>query len=184
MSRLRCFLLTLAGLTLTAAAQSGTSTPAPAQAASTTPGSQKDAERVHRLDELKLPSKDDLLRGAYGPYRANNDLLSYALKLRVDPDSQFIRGTNTIRFHMLADSQRIQIDLTPELAIDSIQLADQPLRYTREERAVYIDFPDLLHRGQTYSIDVAYSGHPVKQGRFGCLTFDHDKENKPWITTA
>jgi aminopeptidase N len=33
-------------------------------------------------------------------------------------------------------------------------------------------------------VTVAYSGRPVTQGRFGCFSFDKDKEGKPWITTA
>ncbi len=163
-----------------AAAQGGTS----AAGATTTPGSASDAKRVEQLDVLKEPTKDDRLRGGYGPYRANNDLLSYALKLRVDPVAQTIVGRNTIRFGMLADGKRIQLELTPELTIDAITMDAKPLPYTREERTIWIDFPQQLRKGQTYSVDVAYSGHPVKQGRFGCFSFDKDKEEKPWITTA
>jgi hypothetical protein len=75
----------------------------------TTPG------RVRPPDVLKPPTKDDLLRGAYGPYRANNDLLFYKLKLRVDPTAKTISGTNLIdRFRMLQPGQKIQLDLTPE----------------------------------------------------------------------
>ena len=44
------------------------------------------------------PTKADMLRGAYGAYRANNDLLFYHLDIRVDPDKKFISGKNTIRF--------------------------------------------------------------------------------------
>src|ERR1700709_2459020 len=54
------------------------------------------------------PTRDDLLRGAYGPFRANNDLLSYHLNIRVDPAAKTIGGTNTIRFRMLQDGKRIQ----------------------------------------------------------------------------
>ncbi len=157
---------------------------ASAQSATTTPGSAADAQRVRRLDELVPPSKDDLLRGSYGPYRANNDLLFYGLKLRVDPVSQTIKGSNAIRFRMLADGRRIQLELTPELHIDSIQLNGRPLQYSREERTIWVDFPDTLHKDRTYTVDFAYSGHPVKQGRFGCFSFDKDNEGKPWITTA
>src|SRR5437660_1051528 len=57
------------------------------------------------------PTKDDLLRGSYGPYRANNDLLFYHLDIRVDPELKTIGGTNTIRFRMLEDGTRIQLDL-------------------------------------------------------------------------
>ncbi|HLI77541.1 MAG TPA: M1 family metallopeptidase [Acidobacteriaceae bacterium] len=170
----------LLALLLTATTHAQTS----AQSATTTPGSQADQQRVQKLDTLKSPSKDDLLRGAYGPFRANNDLLSYALKLRVDPEAHFIKGTNTVRFRMLQDGDRIQLDLTPELTIDSITLNSKPLNYTREERAIYIDFPEPLHKDQTYAVAIAYSGHPVKQGRFGCFTFNHDAAGKPWITTA
>src|ERR1700761_7126211 len=89
-----------------------------AQSATTTPGSASAAQRARQLDVLKTPTKDDLIRGTYGPYRANNDLLSYVLKLRVDPDAKTIKGSNTIRFRMVEDGTRIQIDLAPTLNID------------------------------------------------------------------
>jgi aminopeptidase N len=130
------------------------------------------------------PTKDDELRGGYGPYRANNDLLFYHLDVRVDPEQKAISGTNTIRFRMLTDGNRIQIDLTPQLTIDSIKLKAQTLKYTREERTVWIDFPETLRKGRTYEIAFEYSGKPVEQGRFGCFTFGKDASGKPWITTA
>ena len=73
----------------------------------------------------------DILRGAYGPYRANNDLLFYHLDVRVDPDKKFISGKNTIRFKMLKDDTRIQLDLTETLNIDKIIFR----HYTVEVRA-------------------------------------------------
>ena len=60
-------------------------------------------------------TRADILRGAYGPYRVNNDLLSYHLDIRVDPDKQTISGKNSIRFKMLQDGTRIQLDLHPQL---------------------------------------------------------------------
>ena len=176
-----CALLVLAGLCATPLrAQSS------AQSTTTTPGSAAAAQRARQLDALKPPTKDDLIRGAYGPYRANNDLLSYALKLRVDPDSKTIKGSNAIRFRMLGDGTRIQLELTPALTIVGITYNGKPLHYTRDgdTRTLYIDFPETLHKGKTYEVLFAYSGHPVTQGRFGCFSFDKDKEGKPWITTA
>ena len=35
---------------------------------------------------LRAPSRAELLRGEYGRYRANNDLLYYDLDVRIDPD--------------------------------------------------------------------------------------------------
>ena len=130
------------------------------------------------------PTRDALLRGGYGPFRANNDLLFYHLNIRVDPEQKSIAGTNTIRFRMLADGTRIQLDLTPQLAVDSIKLKGRALKYVREERTVWVDFPETLRKNKVYEIVFAYSGKPVAQGRFGCFTFNKDAAGKPWITTA
>ena len=42
----------------------------------------------------KAPTHADILRGDYGRYRANNDLLFYDLDIRVDPEKKFINGKN------------------------------------------------------------------------------------------
>jgi aminopeptidase N len=131
-----------------------------------------------------IPTRYDMLRGAYGPFRANNHLLYYHLDIRVDPDTQTIRGKNTIRFRMLKDSTRIQIDLTDKLNIDKILYGQTPLQYTRDTGAVFIDFPQTLHAGQVYAIDFYYSGHPPEMGRFGAFTFKKDASGHTWITTA
>src|SRR5580698_4062376 len=72
------------------------------------------AKHVRPIDAAApLPTRYDFLRGAYGPYRANNDLLYYHLDIRVDPEKQFVSGKNTIRFKMLKPGKRIQLDLVP-----------------------------------------------------------------------
>jgi len=131
-----------------------------------------------------IPTRYDMLRGAYGPYRANNDLLYYHLDIRVDPDSETVTGKNTIRFRMLQDGARIQLDLRDTLSIDKILLNDTPLKYTRDNGAVFIDFPQTLKAGKTYSIDFFYSGHPEQTGRFGGMSFKKDPSGHVWIYTA
>ena len=142
------------------------------------------AQHAPAADTIPPPTHDDLLRGAYGPYRANNDLLSYHLTLRVDPSAQSIVGTNVVKFRMLGDGNKIQLELTPELTLASILFEGKPLTYTREERTLYLLFPRTLRRGEVDEVTVAYSGKPVRQGRFGCFSFDHDQQGKPWVTTA
>jgi len=133
---------------------------------------------------IKEPTHADLLRGAYGPYRANNDLLFYRLELRIDPAKKFISGTNTIRFKMLADGTRIQLELFPTLQIDKVAMGKSTLKYERDGGTFFVDFPRTLRAGHTYSIDVHYSGSPVETGRFGCFTFKQDSAGRPWINTA
>lgn len=130
------------------------------------------------------PSREDILRGEYSRYRANNDLRSYHLDVRVDPDRKTISGKNTIRFRMLSDDTRIQLELHPALAVDRIVFASAPLRYERLQSTVYVDFPETLRSGRTYAIDFHYSGTPLEQGRFGGMAFRRDPAGRPWITTA
>jgi aminopeptidase N len=129
-------------------------------------------------------TRADILRGGYGPYRANNDLLFYHLDVRVDPARKSLQGKNTIRFKMLQDGRRIQLDLHPALHIDRILFQGIRLKYTRDAGAVFISFPETLRLGQVYSIDFYYSGHPVETGRFGAITFRNDPAGHPWINTA
>src|SRR5215813_8499386 len=130
------------------------------------------------------PTHADILRGEYGRYRANNDLLSYHLDIRVDPARKFISGRNSIRFKMMQDDDRIQLDLHAALAIDKIVMDATPLRYERDSDAVFVDFPETLRAGRVYTIDFYYSGSPLQTGRFGGFTFGQDQSGHPWIYTA
>jgi aminopeptidase N len=156
--------------------------------ASSQPPAHADAPkpRVVRPNDAgaSLPTRFDMLRGAYGPYRANYDLLYYHLDIRVDPDKQFISGKNTIRFRMLKDGTRIQLDLKDTLKIDKILDGATPLKYERDSGAVFVDFPRTLKAGEVYSIVFHYSGHPVETGRFGGMTFKKDPAGHIWINTA
>lgn len=132
----------------------------------------------------QLPSRASVLRGEYGVFRANNDLLSYHLDVRVDPANKFISGKNTIRFRMLKDDRRIQLDLTDVLKVDKIVLGKTELKYERDSGAVFVDFPETLKKGRTYAIDFYYSGNPAQKGRFGGFTFDKDPSGRDWIYSA
>src|SRR6185369_2253296 len=151
----------------------------------------------------QAPTHANILRGEYGRYRANNDLLSYDLDIRIDPEKKFVSGKNTIRFRMLKDDTRIQLDLYDNLKIDQIvfepgsnvlspQHGDPTikksdptvLQYSRDSGAVLVDFPQPLKAGRTYTIDFFYSGTPQTIGRFGGFTFSSDPAGRPWIFTA
>jgi aminopeptidase N len=131
-----------------------------------------------------IPTRANMLRGAYGPYRENNKLLYYHLDIRLDPEKKYISGKNTIRFRMLKPGDRIQLDLTEKLNIDKILLGDTPLKYERDGSAVFVNFPSTLHVGQVVSIDFYYSGNPPEVGRFGGITFKKDSSGHDWINTA
>jgi aminopeptidase N len=142
------------------------------------------------------PTHANLLRGEYGRYRANNDLLFYHLDIRIDPEKKFVSGKNTIRFRMLKDDARIQLDLYDNLKVNKIILRGlgdrgrgsgsegKELKYERDSGAVFVDFPVTLKAGRIYTIDFHYSGTPQTIGRFGGFTFGKDPAGRPWIFTA
>ena len=131
------------------------------------------------------PSRASILRGEYGAFRANNDLLSYHLDIRIDPDKKFISGKNTVRFRMLEDGTRIQLDLYANLTLERVMLGPASLTFERELNAFFIDFPETLRKGRDYAIDVHYSGTPQQQGRFGGFVFSQNQATgKPWVFTA
>jgi aminopeptidase N len=158
-----------------------------AVAQSTAPGSTANSQQATPPQTSATPggpSRADILRGAYGRYRANNDLLFYHLDVRVDPEKKFISGKNTIRFKMLKDDTRIQLDLHQALNVDKILFGSTELKYEREFGAVFVDFPETLHAGRVYSIDFYYSGNPLETGRFGGIAFRKDPAGRTWINTA
>src|ERR1700694_3941222 len=85
------------------------------------------------------PTHANILRGEYGRYRANNDLLFYHLDIRVDPEKKFVSGKNTIRFKMLKDDTRIQLDLYDNLKVDKILFRGQKAE-VRDQKSVVLKF--------------------------------------------
>jgi aminopeptidase N len=135
-------------------------------------------------EQAARAARQSELRGAYDRYRANNDLLHYALTVRVDPDKRFLSGRNRVRFKMLSDDTRIRLDLYANLAVDKVLLGTTPLKVERELNAVFIDFPETLRKDRAYEIDFHYSGTPNETGRFGGIAFRKDPAGRHWINTA
>src|SRR5438309_4345928 len=127
----RCVLFAFLALFFASLSSTAQSSPSQTNSAqkSATPPSEVGSQYTPHPQPAVLPNtRAAMLRGAYGPYRANNDLLSYHLDIRVDPDKQVISGKNTIRFRMLRDGDRIQLDLNDALKIDRILLGTTDLK--------------------------------------------------------
>ena len=95
------------------------------------------------------PTRADILRGEYGRYRANNDLLYYHLDIRVDPEKKSISGKNTIRFRMLKDDNAHPARSARRARTSTRSCsATTPLKYERDSSAVFVDFPETLKAGR------------------------------------
>lgn len=143
-----------------------------------------DAALANPREQKMKFTRADSLRGSWGQWRDNNDLLYYDLNVKVDVEKKFLSGKNTIRFTMLKTDDRIQLDLFENMQIDSILWRSTKLRYSREFNAVFIDFPRKLIAGKTHTVEFYYSGYPQEAGRFGGLAFKEDSLGNPWVITA
>lgn len=137
-----------------------------------------------QVQDTSAPVKPNPLPGEYGPYRANNDLLHYDLTVRVDPEEKSLAGNNIVRFRMLQDGTRIQLDLKADLTIQKVLFGKQAAAFTRDGDAFFIDTPKTMRKGRVYTVQVFYGGAPKERGRFGGVLFRKDDAGRPWIATS
>ncbi len=132
-------------------------------------------------------ARQDTLRGALTPLRTCYDVLYYHLNVKIDPGNQTISGSNQIRFKVITNFSRLQIDLVKKMKIEKIVFNHQPLKFTRDLGAVYIDFPEDLKRGDIHDITVYYSGKPLVAERppwDGGIVWSKDAHGNPWVAVT
>ncbi|SKB61856.1 Peptidase family M1 [Salegentibacter holothuriorum] len=128
----------------------------------------------------------DSLRGSLRPERAF-DVQKYHLKLKVEPEKQFISGSNTINFIAEEDISTIQIDLFENMKVDSILQNNEVLAFKRKHNAVFIELDDSIKADEQGEIQFYYSGEPIvaKNAPWdGGFVWDKDKNGNPWIGVA
>lgn len=132
-------------------------------------------------------TRADSLRGTLNEFRSVYDVTFYDLNLTVDPEQQFISGSNTIYYKVINDFRRIQIDLFANMGIDSIVFDNKVLQYKREGNAVFVDFPAIQKKGNKGHIQVYYKGRPIVAERppwDGGFVWEKDDNGNDWIGVA
>ncbi|SHF86924.1 Peptidase family M1 [Salegentibacter echinorum] len=128
----------------------------------------------------------DSLRGSLRPERAF-DVQKYHLKLKVEPEKQFISGSNSISFIAEENLKTIQIDLFENMKVDSILQQGKKLDYNRKHNAVFIDLKEKIETDEKGEIQFYYSGNPIvaKNAPWdGGFVWDKDKNGDPWVGVA
>ena len=75
---------------------------------------------------------DDTLRGSITRERVWWDLTYYELRVRVDPEKQFIDGSTTVFYKVVEPYQTMQIDLQPPLSISRVLQDGKPLKFAKD----------------------------------------------------
>jgi Peptidase family M1 domain len=148
------------------------------------------ARTARKLDDLGRQygfTRADTLQGRLTPLRTCYDVLFYDLDLTVLPELKAVRGSNTIRFRVVRDFNRFQVDLHANLTIDKVLYHDRELAYAREYNAVYVDFPATLKEGGTDSLKIIYHGKPLEPDLVhlrGGVFWLWDRDKQFWIESV
>lgn len=132
-------------------------------------------------------SLQDSLLGTLSPARTCFDVKHYDLRLQINPETQSIKGSNTITYQVQEDSKLIQIDLAPSLKIIQIKQGRRKLKFQRKERAVFIHLNEIQKKNSVQSIEIQYEGKPIigKNPPWdGGFVWQKDVSGKPWIGVA
>ena len=129
----------------------------------------------------------DSLRGSNTPARSCYDVGFYDLNLTINIGGRSISGNVLMKFKMLKMADSIQLDLYPDLTIDSILWKGRNLVCSRKFTAVFVRFPQMMKAGETESIRTYYHGVPRfarKPPWEGGFVWKKDKNKKDWIGVA
>ncbi len=94
-------------------------------------------------------SRADSLRGSLRPERTCYDVTFYDLKVKVDPTTKAISGSNEIHFKAITDFSSLQVDLFENMGLDEVTFEGNTLKTRRDANAVFIDFPNPVEAGQS-----------------------------------
>lgn len=130
-------------------------------------------------------SLSDSLRGSLSSYRSCYDVYYYDLNVTIDDkNKELINSYNDFYITSLEDFDNIQIDLFSNLEINSIVFNETKLNFKRKFNAVFIDFSEIIKKGENVKFRVNYDGKPreaVNPPWDGGFSWDYDKNKNPWI---
>jgi len=131
--------------------------------------------------------------GPLMPEQAAYDVKSYDLDLRIDPDTQTIKGALTAHARILSPLDWFVLDLDPPLVVDSVTMVNadgkslEPLRFERREAKLWIAFPKTKKAGEDVRVRIAYGGKPRVAPRppwVGGFAWSKTKSGEHWFTVT
>jgi len=129
----------------------------------------------------------DTLRGSVTKERAWWDLKYYHLDVKVNPKEKTISGSNTVRYTVLSESKRMQIDLQQPMQITKVTQNGKELKFERDGNAFFITLIENQKIGDTKEIVVSFGGKPreaVNAPWDGGISWKKDKNGKDFIASS
>lgn len=127
---------------------------------------------------------NDTIRNKLDDLRAGYDVSYYDIDIKVDPARESISGNVRMAFNALTDLKKMRLDLYDNMEVEAVMNGDQKLSFTRNDRAITVDLPFVLHEGNDCCLKIIYNGKPVVAKRppwQGGLVWSHDRSDNPWF---
>ena len=132
-------------------------------------------------------TRQDTLRGSITKERAWWDVKYYHLDIKVNPADSTISGSNIIRYQVLKEYNKMQIDLQEPLKITKVIQEGNELKFQRDGNVYYIELIAQQKPGEIKELIVFYDGKPkiaVNPPWDGGITWKKDKNGNPFIAST
>jgi aminopeptidase N len=132
-------------------------------------------------------TRQDTLRGSITKERLWWDVKHYHLDIKVNPSDSTITGSNTIKYKVLQEYDRMQVDLQKPMDIYKVIQDGKPLKYTREGNAFIVELVAPQTVGKTKELTIFYGGKPkvaVNPPWDGGITWKKDANGKLFIASS
>lgn len=132
-------------------------------------------------------TRQDSLRGSITKERAWWDVKYYHLDIKVNPLDSTITGSNTIKYQVLQEYNRMQIDLQKPMDIYKVIQDGKTLKFTREGNAFFIELLAEQTASKTKELTIFYGGKPkvaVNPPWDGGITWKKDSNGKLFIASS
>lgn len=132
-------------------------------------------------------TRQDSLRGSITKERAWWDVKYYHLDIKVNPLDSTITGSNTIKYQVLQEYNRMQIDLQKPMDIYKVIQDGKTLKFTREGNAFFIELLAQQTASETKELTIFYGGKPkvaVNPPWDGGITWKKDSNGKLFIASS
>jgi aminopeptidase N len=132
-------------------------------------------------------NRQDYLRGSITKERAWWDLTYYHLKMTVDPENEYLSGTNLIRYKVLKPHDELQIEMQRPMQISAVYQDGAKLEIRKDGYSHFVKLKKKQNIGDVNEVLVEYSGKPVVSVRppwSGGITWDKDKNGNHFIASS
>ncbi|GAA6205685.1 M1 family metallopeptidase [Thalassotalea sp. SU-HH00458] len=132
-------------------------------------------------------NRQDILRGSITPERAWWDVSHYHLDIRVEPKTKTISGTNTVKYRVLAEQQRLQIELQAPMKLDKVMQSGKNLAVQQDGYSYFISVTEQHDIGSEHQLTLYFSGKPqvaIRAPWDGGITWSKDEKGTDFIASS